>query len=587
MWYNALCMEVQRMAESLGSDGIRQTSPRETAQVWLSDGRVFEGAACVPLASFIEAAGLGDAPPVVAALVNGQLRELTYHVESDVEVTPLTTATSDGMRIYRRSLSFLLIVAAHELYPDSRVIIDHSVPFGGYYCRLEGRELGVAELDALRQRMQEIVAADAPIRKERMPLGEALALFRERGEDDKVRLLAYRQKDYVTTYVLRGVRDFFHGYMIPSTGCLRWFDLRDYPPGFVLQYPRQHDPLRLQPFEEQRKLAAVFREYGDWMEVVGVPDVGALNQSVESGRIGEVILVAEALHEQRIAQIAHEIALRRGEVRLVLIAGPSASGKTTFAKRLSVQLMANRLHPVALGLDDFFVDRRLTPKDENGKYDFEDLGALDLRLFNERLLALMAGEEVQLPQYNFKSGLREQGERVQLKPHHVILIEGIHGLNPELVSELPPERIYRIYTSALTQLNIDRHNRVPTTDTRLVRRIVRDAASRGYRAQQTIDRWSSVRAGEKRNIFPYQEHADVMVNTALVYEMAMLKPLVEPLLLQIERGGPGYLEARRLLAFLRWFLPCKSDLVPNNSILREFIGGSILKDFRPWQWQAS
>jgi len=558
------------MAESMGSAGIRQTSPRETAQVWLSDGRVFEGPAGATLLSFMEAAGLGEGPPVTAALVNGQLRELTYHVESDVEVTPLTTATSDGMRLYRRSLSFLLIVAAHELFPDSKVIIDHSVPFGGYYCRLEGRELGESELQALRQRMQEMVEADAPIRKERMPLGDAVALFRERGEDDKVRLLAFREKDYVTTYVLRGVRDFFHGYMVPSTGCLRWFDLRDYPPGFVLQYPRQHEPLRLQPFEEQRKLASVFREYGDWMEVIGVPDVGALNQSVESGRIGEVILVAEALHEQRIAQIAHEISRRRGDVRLVLIAGPSASGKTTFAKRLSVQLMANRVHPVALGLDDFFVDRHLTPKDENGQYDFEDLGALDLGFFNEQLLALMAGEEVQLPHFNFKRGLREQGERVQLNPNHVILIEGIHGLNPELVSKVPPERIYRIYISALTQLNIDRHNRVPTTDTRLVRRIVRDATSRGYTAQQTIDRWSSVRAGEKRNIFPYQEHADVMVNTALVYEMAMLKPLVEPLLLQIERGRPGYVEARRLLAFLRWFVPCKP--------------GSILKDFRPWQW---
>jgi len=268
----------------------------------------------------------------------------------------------------------------------------------------------------------------------------------------------------------------------------------------------------------------------------------------------------------------------------VLIAGPSSSGKTTFAKRLAVQLVANGVHPMALGLDNYFVDREHTPLDENGDYDFEALKTLDLALFNEQLLQLMDGQEVILPHYNFHSGKREQGETLRLMADHVILIEGIHGLNPALVPQVPADRIYRIYVSAVTQLNIDRHNRVPTTDTRLIRRIVRDTTSRGYSAQETIDRWASVRRGEKRNIFPYQEHADVMVNTALVYELAVLKPFVEPLLLQIERGTPGYVEAKRLLAFLKWFLPCKPDLVPDNSILREFIGGSILQDFRPWQW---
>jgi len=433
--------------------------------------------------------------------------------------------------------------------------------------------------------MRDLVARDAPIHKERIPLRDAIALFRERGDEDKLRLLAHRTKDYLTTYKLGGLRDYFHGYMVPSTGCLQWFALHDSSPGFVLQYPRESSPLELQPFQESARLGAVFHEYGDWTQVMGVPDVGALNQTVESGRIGEVVLVAEALHEQRIARIAYELSQRREDIGLVLIAGPSSSGKTTFAKRLSVQLMANGVHPVALGLDDYFVDRERTPRDETGQYDFEALETLDLALFNDNLLRLLDGQEVKLPHYNFRAGRREEGEALQLRPGHVILIEGIHGLNPSLVSDLPSERIYRIFVSALTQLNVDRHNRVPTTDTRLIRRIVRDATSRGYSAQQTIARWSSVRRGEKRNIFPYQEHADVMVNTALLYELAVLKPFVEPLLLQIEPGTPGHVEARRLLAFLKWFLPCKPDLVPDNSILREFIGGSILQDFRPWQWQ--
>ncbi|MDH7486290.1 MAG: nucleoside kinase [Anaerolineae bacterium] len=574
------------MESKRASSPIRLSQPRQTAQVWLADGRVYEGPVGTPLEEFIRVAEPNPPVPIVAAIVDGQLRELTYRVESDVEVTPISMASGDGMRIYRRTLSFLLITAAHELFPQAQVMVDHSVPFGGYYCRLEGREPFTAEeLAQLEAHMRHIVAEDAPICKERIPLPEAVALFRERGDDDMLRLLAYRQKDYLTIYKLRSFRDCFHGYMLPSTGYLRWFALRDYPPGFILQYPREHEPLQLQPFLEYPKLGAVFREYGEWINVIGVPDVGALNQTIESGRIGEVVLVSEALHEQRIARIAYDIAQRRGEIRLVLIAGPSSSGKTTFAKRLAVQLLANGVHPVALGLDDYFVDRELTPRDEKGEYDFEALEALDLVLFNEQLLRLMDGQEVILPHYNFQTGRREPGETLRLKPHHVILIEGIHGLNPALVPQVPPERIYRIYVSTLTQLNLDRHNRVPTTDTRLIRRIVRDATARGYTAQQTIERWVSVRRGEKRNIFPYQEHADVMVNTALVYELAVLKPFVEPLLLQIERGTPGYVEAQRLLAFLKWFLPCKPDLVPDNSILREFIGGSILQEFRPWRWR--
>ena len=572
---------------------IHPAQPRDTAQVWLDDGRVFEGPVGTPLQEFIRVAGSDPQAPTVAALIDDELRELTYRVEEDIEVTPITMAQSDGFRIYRRSLSFLLVTAVHELFPEATVYIDHSLTFGGYFCQVQGREPFTAEdLARIEARMWEIVQADEPIRKERVPLNDAIALFEARGDDDKVRLLSRRRKDYLTLYQIRGFRDYFHGYMIPSTGYLSVFGLQAYPPGFILRFPRSDPPMYLHPFVDYPKLVGVFREYGEWLALMGVPDVGALNETIAGERVREVVLVSEALHEQRVAWIAAEISERQrnavgenatgakeGRVRLVLIAGPSSSGKTTFSKRLSIQLLANGLRPFPLEMDNYFLDRDKTPRDEQGQYDFESLGALDVALFNDHLLRLLDGQEVTLPHYNFKTGLREVGQKVQLRPDHVMLVEGIHGLNPELVPHVPPEVTYRVYVSALTQLNIDKHNRVPTTDTRLIRRIVRDAAQRGYSAQQTIDRWESVRQGEKRWIFPFQEHADVMFNSALVYELAVLKPLAEPLLLQVERGSRAYIEAKRLLAFLDWFEPLAPDLAPDNSILREFVGGSILQDF--------
>jgi uridine kinase len=418
-------------------------------------------------------------------------------------------------------------------------------------------------------------------------LNDAIALFQARGDDDKVRLLSRRRKDYLTIYRLRGFRDYFHGYMVPSTRYLTVFSLQAYPPGFILRFPRSNPPMQIQPFVDYPRLVSVFREYGQWMDLMGIRDVGRLNEIISGDWAREVVLVAEALHEQRIARIAEDIARRQkraGEsrhdpVRLVLIAGPSSSGKTTFSKRLSIQLLANGLRPFALELDNYFVDRPKTPRDERGEFDFEHLHALDVDLFNEHLLQLLDGKEVTLPHYNFRSGLRESGETFRLGPDHIIIVEGIHGLNPALVPNVPPGVTYRVYVSALTQLNIDKHNRVPTTDTRLIRRTVRDAAHRGYSAQQTIKRWGSVRRGEKRWIFPFQEHADVMFNSALVYELAVLKPLAEPLLLQVKPGSRAHVEAKRLLAFLEWFEPLVPDLVPDNSILREFVGGSILQDF--------
>lgn len=559
---------------------IHPAQPRDTAQVWFDDGRVFEGPVGTPLEEFIRVAGSDPKAPTVAALIDNELRELSYRVEADVEVSPINMDHSDGFRIYRRSLAFLLVTAIHELFPEATVYIDHSLTFGGYFCQVQGRApFTPEELALIEARMREIVEANEPILKTRVPLNEAIALFEARGDDDKVRLLARRRKSYLTLYQLRGFRDYFHGYMVPSTGYLSVFALQTYPPGLILRFPRPSPPMQLQPFVDYPKLVGVFREYGEWMTLMGIRDVGLLNESIAGARVREVVLVAEALHEQRVARIAEGIAARQGRVRMVLLAGPSASGKTTLSRRLSIQLLANGLRPFALEMDNYFVDREKTPRDELGEYDFESLEALDVALFNEHLLRLLDGQTVTLPRYNFVTGLRETGQTVQLRPDHVIIIEGIHGLNPNLVPNIPPEVTYRVYVSALTQLNIDKHNRVPTTDTRLIRRIVRDAAYRGYPARQTIDRWGSVRRGEKTSIFPYQEHADVMFNSALVYELSVLKPFAEPLLLQVKPGTDAYIEAKRLLAFLEWFEPLAPDLVPDNSILREFIGGSILGDF--------
>ena len=563
---------------------VWSAQPRTTSQVYLPDGRTFEAPAGTPLEEYIQAATNDNQVPVIAALVDGQLRELTYRIQSDARVQPLMLSDSDGVRIYRRSLAFLLVTAVRERFPAAQVFIDHTVPFGGFFCHLVGREPFTAgELARVESRMREIVAENAPITRTRVPLDEAIQMFLARGEDEKVRLLARRQEDYLALHSLLGTSDYLHGYMVPSAGYLKYFALHLWPSGFVLQYPRRQRPTELLPIHDYPQLMTIFRQYGEWLRLLGVGSVDALNESIASGRIREIVLVSEALHEQRIAQIADQIARRRDQVQVVLIAGPSASGKTTFSKRLAVQLLAHGIHPFPLELDSYFVDREKTPRDENGDYDFEALEALDVALFNQHLVHLLRGETVQLPHFNFRAGKREAGEEVTLGPQHVIIVEGIHGLNPHMGRSIPRASTFRIFASALTQLNIDRHNRVPTTDTRLIRRIVRDATYRGYAAEETLERWESVRRGEKRHIFPYQEHADVMFNSALVYEMSLLKPLAEPLLLQVEPSSPRRVEAKRLLKFLQWFEVCDQELIPDNSILREFIGGSILHDYRPYR----
>lgn len=569
------------MASDVAS-AVRQADPRRTVQVLLPDGRALEGPRGSPLGNFLSALADGTAP-VVGGILNGELRELSFPVDLDSRVRPVTMAEADGMRIYRRSLTLLLAAAFEELFPDARLTVDHSVSSGGYYCQVRGRPpLSGDELARLEVRMRELVAADLPIVKESVPLEEAIASFAAKGHHDKERLLAHRRKSHLVFYRLSGLRDYHFGYKVPSTGYLQWFGLARSGDGFTLRFPRRHRPDELLPLPDYPKLLATFREYGDWLDALGIGSAGALNDALRAGRAREIVLVSEALHESRIADIAAEVARRREEIRLILVAGPSASGKTTFSKRLAVQLLARGVSPVPVEMDSFFVDREKTPRDESGEYDYESLQTLDLERLNRDLRALIQGEEVHLPAFDFVAGRQVEGPTVRLTLGQIVILEGIHGLNPALLPAVPAGRAYRIYVSALTQLNLDRYNRVSTTDTRLIRRIVRDAATRGYTAGDTIRRWESVRRGEKRHIFPYQENADVMFNSALVYECSALAPQAEPLLRQVPFGTGEHVEAKRLLAFLEWFLPMEAELIPDNSILREFLGGSSLREFRPW-----
>ncbi len=565
---------------------ITRSPLRQTIQARFAPDLIFDGPVGTTIEQFIEIAQPEVNGRIVAALQDGKLRELTTPLTTDADIVPITTASSDGMRIYRRSLSFLLITAAAELWPNRVFAIHHSMPFGGYYCECDGGEkLTTNELQQLRQHMQALVKAKLPIKNIHIPLEQALDIFRQSGDDEKRDLFANRRKDYLTLYQLNDVRDYFHGFMVPHTGYFDLFDLREYNNGFILQFPRRHQPEALQPFTDAPILAKVFSEYTNWLQVIEVPSVASLNNTIRNGRIQEVILVAEALHQRQLSNIAREIREKRPSVKLVLISGPTSAGKTTFSKRLAIQLMARGIHPITLGMDNYFVDRHLTPRDEHGEYNFEAIEAINTPLFSKHLQALLAGETIVQPIFDFHSGTSSPGEKLSIRSDQLIIIEGIHGLNPSLTEGLPPESIYRIFISAFTQLNLDKHNRVPTTDTRLLRRIVRDAAHRGYTASDTIGRWLSVRRGEKRYIFPHQHHANVFFNSALVYELSVLKALAYPLLLQVEPGTPERIEANRLIAFLQWFDPMPTaelDTISGESIVREFIGGSILRDYEPW-----
>ncbi|MCI2426701.1 nucleoside kinase [Candidatus Acetothermia bacterium] len=569
---------------------IYRTERRHTVQVSLLVGeqqernenrQVIEGPRGTPLESFLRFAFPDCDNPPMAGISNGKLYELTQPITYDVDVEPVFLSDSIGIRIYCRTLTFLLIVATHQLYPDARLFIDYSIPYGGYFCKVEGREsFSLCELRTIRTRMQQLVDENLPIRRNYLPLEEACSLVTARGEESQAQLLRRYQKKDIALYSLAGFVDYFYGYMLSSTGYLNIFALEPFADGFVLRFPQREEPTKIAPAQSFTALQEVFSEYGQWLSRLNVRHVGDINEAISTGRIKEIMLVSEALHEGKIAQIARLLTEHYADgYRTVFIAGPSSSGKTSFTKRLAVQLLAHGVNTHLLSLDDYFLPHDRMPRDVQGEVNFDDLSALDLPLFARHLRDLLAGKAVNQPYFDFLTGKRKKGLSIRLTQDQLILLEGIHALNPELLRASQQEKIFRIFVSAITQLNLDNHNRISTTDTRLIRRIVRDAIFRGYSAEETLSLWKNVRRGEKEHIFRYQYEVDVIFNSALVYELSVLKSFAEPLLLQV-RDPKRRVEAERLLAFLEWFEPYDSDAIPNNSILREFIGGSILADFR-------
>ncbi len=513
----------------------------------------------------------------VSAKVNNRVEGMHYRVYNSKDVEFLSLKCTSGWRAYVRSLFFVLCKAVHDLYPDGKVYIDIPVS-NGYYCDLNiGRYITYDDVDRLRARMQEIIDMALPIHRHESTTEEAIEIFRKLGSESKVKLLESTGSLYTTYYEIDGYHDNYYGTVLTNTAYLHLFGLEKYFDGLLLRIPSMDDPSKLGEFLKQDKLFEIFKEHHHWQQILGLRTIGDLNEAADKGMATQLITLSEALQEKKIVNIAEDIADRRG-VKMVLIAGPSSSGKTTTCKRLSIQLLANGLHPVPISLDDYFVDRELTPKDESGEYDFEHLHALNLDLLNEQMNALFRGEEVELPKYNFQAGRSERsGRRLRLEGNEVLVVEGIHALNPELTSKIPDPLIYRVYASALTTILLDSHNYIPTTDNRLLRRIIRDYKYRGVSALETIRRWPSVRAGENKWIFPYQENADAMFNTAMLFELAVLKTQAEPLLELVPENVDEYSEAYRLLKFLRYIRPIPNRQVPSTSLLREFLGGSSFK----------
>lgn len=512
--------------------------------------------------------------PIVAAFVNNKLQELFTPVAGPATVRFLDLTDKEGIRIYQRSLTFLFICAVYELFPEAKVKVEHSLG-KGLYCEIEKNPpLKRAEVATIEKKMWQLVHRDIPFIKETVSLDKAREIFEELDFDDKIQLLKYWPKETISMYALDNFRDTLYGYHVPSTGYLEMFALEYYQPGVILRFPVDN-PFIIPAYVEQPKLFGIFREAENWGNILGFDTVGALNNLCREGKGAEVIRVVEALHEKKIAQIADMITNRRDVYKVILIAGPSSSGKTTFTQRLRTQLMVNGLRPLPLSLDDYFVDRDQTPLDESNNPDFEHIEAIDLPLFNEHLLKIIEGEEVEIPTFNFTTGSREyNGKRIKLDEDQPLIIEGIHALNERLTASIPRKDKFKIYISALTTLNIDRHTRIHTTDVRMIRRIVRDSQFRGTDALTTIQRWPSVRRGEERNIFFLQEEADVMFNSALAYELAVLRDYAIPLLRKISRQEPEYAHAARLRSFLSLFVSLDPVDVPTNSILREFIGES-------------
>ena len=510
----------------------------------------------------------------VSARVNNKVEGMHYRVYNSKDVEFLDMTTASGSRAYTRTLFFVLCKAVQDIYPATDVVIDIPVSNGFYVDIRLGRPVVDEDVNIIRRRMQEIIDARMPIRRFTVPTEDAITLFQEKGDVEKVKLLKTSGSIYTTYYKIGEYVDYYYGTLLTNTSQLYLFGLEKYYDGMLLRIPSLKNPDELGEMTRQDKMFDIFKEHHRWQEILGIRTVGDFNQAIEAGHATDIINISEALQEKKLAKIAEDIAQRKG-VKLVLLAGPSSSGKTTSCKRLSIQLAVNGLKPLQISLDDYFVDRDKTPKDENGEYDFESIYALNLDLLNDQFNALFRGEEVDLPKYDFPSGKSiKSGKKLKLEPNNVLVVEGIHALNPELTAHIPEEQIYRVYASALTTILLDNHNYIPTTDNRLLRRIIRDYKYRGVSAQETIHRWPSVRAGENKWIFPFQENADEMLNTAMLYELSVLKMQAEPLLQQVPENCEEYAEAYRLLKFLKYFKGIPYNNLPPTSLLREFLGGS-------------
>lgn len=510
----------------------------------------------------------------VSARVNNKVEGMHYRVYNSKDVEFLDMTSSSGSRAYTRTLFFVLCKAVQDIYPNTDVVIDIPVSNGFYVDIRLGRPVVEEDVNILRRRMQEIIDAKMPIRRYMVPTEDAIALFQEKGDVEKVKLLKTSGSIYTTYYKIGEYVDFYYGTLLTNTSGLYLFGLEKYYDGMLLRIPSLKNPDKLGEMTRQDKMFDIFKEHHRWQDILGIRTVGDFNQAIDAGHATDIINISEALQEKKIAKIAEDIANRQG-VKLVLLAGPSSSGKTTSCKRLSIQLAVNGLKPLQISLDDYFVDRDKTPKDDNGEYDFESIYALNLDLLNEQFNALFRGEEVELPKYDFPSGKSvKSGKKLKMEPNNVLVVEGIHALNPELTAHIPQDQIYRVYASALTTILLDNHNYIPTTDNRLLRRIIRDYKYRGVSAQETIHRWPSVRTGENKWIFPYQENADAMFNTAMLYELSVIKMQAEPLLQQVPENCEEHAEAYRLLKFLKYFKGIPYNNLPPTSLLREFLGGS-------------
>lgn len=510
----------------------------------------------------------------VSARVNNKVEGMHYRVYNSKDVEFLDMTSSSGSRAYTRTLFFVLCKAVQDIYPATDVVIDIPVSNGFYVDIRLGRPVVDEDVNIIRRRMQEIIDARMPIRRFTVPTEEAVALFQEKGDVEKVKLLKTSGSIYTTYYKIGDYVDYYYGTLLTNTSQLYLFGLEKYYDGMLLRIPSLKNPNVLGEMTRQDKMFEIFKEHHRWQSILGIRTVGDFNQAIDANHSTDIINISEALQEKKIAKIAEEIASRKG-VKLVLLAGPSSSGKTTSCKRLSIQLAVNGLKPLQISLDDYFVDREKTPKDASGEYDYESIYALDLDLINEQFNALFRGEEVELPKYDFQSGKsKKSGNRLKMNDNNVLVVEGIHALNPELTAHIPQEQIFRVYASALTTILLDNHNYIPTTDNRLLRRIIRDYKYRGVSAQETIHRWPSVRAGENKWIFPFQENADAMLNTAMLYELAVIKTQAEPLLQQVPENCEEYAEAYRLLKFLKYFKGIPYNNLPPTSLLREFLGGS-------------